>query len=336
VGWTFIDSNVYPDFPSNARAAQNFVQARIGKVDGVIAIDYFAVARILALTGPLSVPGYETVDSGNFIPNVMQVDFSGSANHKALLTALAGPLMARISALPADQWPTLLQALNELAAARHVQAYFNSDAVEGEFHRVGWTGVLNPSSSREFMMEVEDNYNGNKSNYFVERHFTVELSRRGDLLHHKVTVDLVNHEPYGLLGRSGYHVSFRFFTSDQALGLSDNLTAVRYANPAALPGLRMTDGWLPDIPCCGARGRAEFEFDTRWPLRDRGNAQIYWQKQPGTAADGAVIRWNDGNGHVFTATTQLGQDLLIGLSPTGIKIEPGQPGQAKLPTLSLE
>jgi hypothetical protein len=244
--------------------------------------------------------------------------------------------MSRISAFPADQWPALLQALNELAAARHVQAYFSNDTVEGELHRVGWSGILNPASSNEFMMEVEDNYFGNKVNYFLGRHFTVELSRRGDLLHHAVTVDLINQEPYGLEGRSSYRASFRFFVADQAMSLSDNLRAVKYPNPSPPPGLRLTDGWLPDIPCCGGRGRAVFEFDTPWPTRGRGNVQIYWQKQPGSTADGADIGWDDGNGHRFTATTQLDQDLLVKLTAAGITVQPGHPGQARLPTLSLE
>jgi hypothetical protein len=336
VGWTFIDSNVYPDFPANARAAQNFVEPRIGKVDGVISIDYFAVSRMLALTGPLPVPGFEAVDSNNFIPTVMKGELLGAADRKAIASALAGPLMSRISAFPADQWPALLQALNELAAARHVQAYFSNDTVEGELHRVGWSGILNPASSNEFMMEVEDNYFGNKVNYFLGRHFTVELSRRGDLLHHAVTVDLINQEPYGLEGRSSYRASFRFFVADQAMSLSDNLRAVKYPNPSPPPGLRLTDGWLPDIPCCGGRGRAVFEFDTPWPTRGRGNVQIYWQKQPGSTADGADIGWDDGNGHRFTATTQLDQDLLVKLTAAGITVQPGHPGQARLPTLSLE
>ena len=56
--WSFVDSNIHPDFPSNAIAAIQFVQPRIGKIDAVISMDYFTVAKMLELTGPMTVPGY--------------------------------------------------------------------------------------------------------------------------------------------------------------------------------------------------------------------------------------------------------------------------------------
>src|SRR5450759_519898 len=54
ISWSLLDSNLYPDFASNAKAALGFVQPRLGfSIDGVISIDYFTVAKILELTGPL-------------------------------------------------------------------------------------------------------------------------------------------------------------------------------------------------------------------------------------------------------------------------------------------
>ena len=335
ISWSLMDSNIYPDFPSNAQIARSFVEPRIGKIDGVISMDYYTVAKILGVTGPLAVPGFPTLDTNNFIPLVMKPDVAQAAGHKEIFSAVAGTLMSRVTTFPADQWPRLLEALNDLASKRHLQAYFNNKEVENEMNRVGWSGVVNPTSSREFMMEVEDNYYGDKANYFLDRQFTVELTRRGALLHHKITVNLTNSEPLGLEDRSTYKVSLRFFVSDQVVSLSSNLRPVRFKNPAAPSGLRLIDGWLPDIPCCGARGQAIFEFDSQWPNRDGGIVSIYWQKQPGTVSDRVDVSWNDGSGHSFTTKGDLSQDRIVYLSPSGISLLAAKPALATLPSLGL-
>jgi hypothetical protein len=336
-GWSFIDSNFFPDFPSNAKAAEGFAQPPLGThIDAVISMDYYTVAKMLELTGPLSVPGYGiTVDGNNFISEVIQDDLVAGPIHKAILSAIAGPLMDRVSTLPSDRWPALIGALNDLAAARHLQAYFNNDTVEKEIDRVGWSGALNPTGTGDYVMEVESNLGGTKANYFVTRHFTVELTRNGPTLHHKVTVDLVNNMPHVNQFGEYYRAYVRLYVGDAASSTSDNLRPVKYANPAPPAGTRLLDGWLPDVRGYGGHGQAVFEYDTPWPERDKGQDQIYWQKQPGTINDRIDVTWNDGNGHTYTVNGDLAQDRVITLTPTGVTLTPGQPAQAQLPSLSL-
>jgi hypothetical protein len=336
VSWSFVDSNIYPDFSSNARAAEQFVQPRLGfNVDAVIAMDYYTVAKMLELTGPLAVPGYGvTVDANSFVASVIQADIAGSPTHKAILGAIAGPLMERVSALPPDRWPALIQALNTLAAERHLQAYFNSDSVQKEIDRVGWSGGLILDGTPDYMMEVESNYYGNKDNYFIARHYTVVLTREGGTLHHKVTVDLANGTPYGSYVRTEYRADTRLFVSSTATHGSSNLRGVLYPNPASPPGTGFLDGWLY-VQCCNAQGSAVFEYDTPWLLQYSGVDQIYWQKQPGTLTDKVDVTWIDGSGHTYHASGDLGQDRVITLSPDGVTLTAGRPAQATLPSLSL-
>ena len=55
--WSFFDSNFFPDFPQRKRV--NASQPKLGvKIDGVIAIDYYTVAKLLEVTGPLVIPGF--------------------------------------------------------------------------------------------------------------------------------------------------------------------------------------------------------------------------------------------------------------------------------------
>jgi hypothetical protein len=335
VSWSFVDSNIYPDFGSNAVAAENFVNPRLGlKLDAVISMDYYTVAKMLELTGPITVSGFGTLTSSNFISTLIPGDIAGDARHKAALAAVAGPLMERVAALPPDRWPTLISTLNGLVGERHLQAYFNNPSTEDEIARVGWSGSLRPTGARDFMMEIESNYYGTKSNYFLTRHFTVQLARNGNLLHHTVIVDLVNNEPGGLEPRETYKADIRLYVSSNVTSASDNLTPVRYANPPSPDGTTFMDGWL-DVICCGGRGRAVFQYDTPWPSHDDGTDEVYLQKQPGTVADKIDVIWKDGFGHVYQASSAFGEDLVLRLSLTNVTVAPGHPAQASLPSLNL-
>jgi hypothetical protein len=337
VSWSLVDSNIYPDFPSNARAALNFVEPRLGiKLDGVISMDYYTVVKMLELTGPLAVPGFAvTVDSNNFISLVLGGAIAGDSAHKAILSAMSGPLMQRVSALSPDRWPALIGALNTLAAERHLQAFFARDAVESEIDRVGWSGRLILGVVQDFMMEVESNYYGDKVNYFLNRQYTVVLTRNGNVLHHQVAIDLVNNTVCGTEERTSYKANFRLYFGIKATPIYDNLRSVIYPNPPAPAGVQVLDGWLPDVRCGGGQGHGVFEYDTQWTGSTRGLYQIYWQKQPGTLSDKVDLTWNDGSGHTFRVSGDLGQDRRITLSSAGIRLAAGQPAQVTLPSLSL-
>jgi hypothetical protein len=193
---------------------------------------------------------------------------------------------------------------------------------------------VNPTGAVDYLMEVESNYNGNKANYFLSRHYTVALSHIGGTLHHQVTVDLVNTEACGSYVRTSYRADARLYIRDNASAVSDNLVPVGTANPVPTSGTRLLDGWLPETGCGGARTTAVFSYDTAWP-HDIGSGQIYWQKQPGTVSDKIDVVWSDGHGHTYTAAGDLGQDRVITFALTGVTLTPGQPALAKLPSLSL-
>jgi len=336
LSWSFIDSNFFPDFPSNALEGERFAEPYIGHIDGVISMDYYTVAKMLDLTGPLSIPGYGiTVTSSNFVPLVVQYDIDVNPAHKAILSAVAGTLMSRVATLPPSQWPALIATLNDLSSSRHLQAYFNNASVEKEIGLFGWSGALNPTSAQGYMMEVEANLGGTKANYFVVRHYTVELTRSGNTLHHRVTIDVTDNMPYSYRPGEYYSAYIRLYVSNNATNSGDNLRRVKYANPPAPAGTQMIDGWVPLIHGYGHSTRAVFNYDTPWVANGRGEAAIYWQKQPGTLADAVTVIWHDGIGHSYTVSGDLGQDRVINFSSRGVSIAAGQTAQAKLPSLSL-
>jgi hypothetical protein len=242
--------------------------------------------------------------------------------------------MERVLSLPSDRWPALISMLNGLAAERHLQAYFNDGASQAEMDRIGWSGQLNPPGYSDFLMEIESNYYGTKSNYWVSRHYSMWLKQEGNILHHGIAVDIVNNEPCGTEERTLYKSNVRVYVGANAYGLDDNLRRVRYSNPSPPSNTKLFDGWL-FVNCGGGHNQAAFQFDTPWFGHAKLPHRIYWQKQPGTAPDGIDLAWTDGSGDTYHAHSELGQDVVIKLSQGGIAIEPGHPAQATLPSVGL-
>jgi len=51
--------------------------------------------------------------------------------------------------------------------------------------------------------------------------------------------------------------------------------------------------------------------------------------------DAITVKWNDGSGHAYSSTGDLGQDRVITFSSRGVTLAAGRAAQAQLPSLSL-
>jgi hypothetical protein len=348
LGWTFVDSNFFPDFPTNAQTGMEMAQSRLGHLDGVIAIDFYTVAKMLEVTGPLAVPGYNmTLDANNFIPTIVKydidayIDNNAAIIHTAILAAAAGPLVSRITTLQSGSWPLLINALNDLAASKHMQVYFRNSDVQKNIDQFGWSAAMRNAGTTDYLMETEANLGGTKANYYVSRHYTLELTREGGTLHHKLTVDVVDDMPYAYRPNEYYQAFMRLFVSDKTTGKSVDIASrclscggPVYPPPAPPQGTQAMGGWIFMHGYGHSRG-VQFDWDTPWLPNNRGEGQIYWQKQPGTVIDKVDVVWNDGRSHTFKTSGDLGQDRVVTLGSKAVTLTPGLLGSFQFPSLSL-
>jgi len=353
LGWTFVDSNFFPDFPTNAQSGMQLAESKLGHFDGVIAIDYYAVAKMLEITGPLPVPGYNmTLTAENFIPTLVKYDVEASLSwsrtdsnpailHRAILEAASKPLVDRITKLQSGSWPLLISALNDLAAAKHLQAYFRNPDSQKAMTQFGWSAAMRNAGTTDFMMEVESNLGGTKANYYVIRHYTLELTRDGNNLHHKLSVDVRDDMPYDYRPNEYYQAYMQVYVSDKTTAKNVDLSRFPlggggpvYPPPAAPPGTQVMGGWMFEHGY-GHNRVVDFHWDTPWLPGHRGYEQIYWQKQPGTAVDKVDVIWKYDHDHTFKASGDLGQDRVITIAPSAVTLTPGQLGSFQLPSLSL-
>lgn len=356
-GWSFIDSNFFADFPTNAKKGIEFAQPRLGHIDGVIAIDYWTVARLLGVTGPIAVSKFNvTLTEANFVATVVKagldtlIDPSLYEFHKAILFATAGPLFEKIIKLQPAQWSLLTNVLNELATSHHIQVYFNDPAVEKTMIDFGWAGNMkNPwpdvknSQIRDYVMEVEANLGGTKANYYVTRHFKLELTHDRTNLHHTLQVNVTDNMPYvPYRGYDYYSVYARLLITADRTAQSSNLLhgppgfiGRTLYGPPPPQGLEQIEGWLYTRGY-GNGMTLEFNWDTPWKPNGRGEEQIYWQKQPGTINDQVDVIWNDGFGNRYQIKGDLAQDRIITVATRrGVTLTQGQIGTLQLPSLSL-
>lgn len=340
LSWSLVDSNFSPDFVVNARWAEFFAERELGVTpDGVIAVDPDAIGLALSVLGPITPPGYQVqFQSQGFAEQLYQLENGEHRlpQHKALLAALVGPMVQRISDLAPSQWPQLLAALNTAAEQRHLQVFFNDPTAEAEMARFGWAGTVNPDGAEEFMMEVEANLGGSKSNHFLSRAYDVTLSRTASSLRHRVEITLVNRTPpdqeYKGSNRN-YAGYVRLLLPERATDLSAfGLEGPRYSDPDLPPGVRMIDGWVHvDVdPTSGiGSARVSFAYDTPLPP-DSGPIDLYWQKQPGTSADTVRVTWLTAR-RTFVATGSLSTDLLVRLELQGLQLKAARDTTTALP-----
>jgi Protein of unknown function (DUF4012) len=337
-GWVFGDANFYPAFPADATAAQKLLTNETGtKVDGVVSIDPWAVADLLQITGPLTIPEYQTtVSAATFPEDVFQREEKAADNlpgRKKFFPAVADHILQSVSSLPPGQFSTLLSTLNSAVAQRHLQVYFNDATTETEMGRIGWSGdFYRPPSGTELMMEDEANFGGNKANHFLTRSYAVTLTADANKLHHKIVINEVNKTPEGYLGGRHYTCYFRFYYPADATG--GKVTGVSpIPSDETETGLQFLSGRFQiNVSQTGqGTGTVTVEYDT--PLDSiRGGTDIYWQKQPGTLNDAIAVTYTV-NGRTYKATSDLGQDRVLKLTDNGLTIVTGSTGTAGIPVL---
>lgn len=166
-----------PDFPT---AAQLFVEAlpqMIGEsVSGVIGIDPYALAAMLRLTGPISVPTWPVpIDERNVTSILLHEqyvelggargDFQGDVVRQ-VYEKLSGGAVPSPSAL--------VEALGPAVRGRRLQLYSTDRFVQDFFVRTGSAGAITTPEGDSFGI-FNQNLVGNKIDWFLQRRVDLDV-----------------------------------------------------------------------------------------------------------------------------------------------------------------
>ena len=64
--------------------------------------------------------------------------FEHARTRKQFLAAVAKNLIERLTALPADQWTKVIDAMNTAVTQKHLQVYFNDATAQSGMANFGW------------------------------------------------------------------------------------------------------------------------------------------------------------------------------------------------------
>lgn len=316
-GWYLRDANWSPDFPTAARQVEEFFRLDQGKqVDGVIALDLYALQDLLAVVGPIDLPDYhETVTAGTLLPQLWEhINASGSVTPPReqaktdYLTALAGALLLRLQQPAAVTIPTLLSALLPAVQERHVQVYMADPTLEALAtlaHADGavWDG---PGDS---LAVVDAHVSYAKMAAVVDESVALDVTigANGQVTSDVLTVTYSNN--YATLGaqrvwRELHSELFDFHTGAFISGAGIFATYVRVLTPFGstlssvqggddAPGLAQADGHSEISTYLVVRPTESRKLRVTYAPHITGVAtnryQLTVQKQPGTVAEPLVV-----------------------------------------------
>jgi hypothetical protein len=174
--------NLTPDFPAAAQAAlANYALGEHRHLDGVWAVDPFALESFLAVTGPVSVPEAGTISEHNvvaFTTNRAYSAFAGAAQRKEVLGAVAAGVFGRF--LSMDQHALArLRALGASVAEGHLRIYTEDASVEHGLSALGVDGALSVPAGDIAGVTV-NNGSGSKVDYYAQRDVTIDVQLGGD------------------------------------------------------------------------------------------------------------------------------------------------------------
>ena len=311
--WGWLDPNtdwrhlgLSPRFPETAALAAEMWEAATGeRIDGVIAVDIFVLAELLAVTGPVEVDGlvFDSETAVELLANGQYVSFFGDGRfdraaqdeRRELLSQVAD---AVLSELLAELDLDVLQALRDAGAGRHLMIWSADAELQATWSELGLTGELSPDS----MLLSIINRSGNKLDWFLRSNATVEIVEGAETDEVIVTVRVRNTAPaegqpryvVGPYRRSG--LAAGQYLGVVALTLPADATSGRVDGVDSLavvgsegPSNRVVGAWI-DVER-GASTELTFRFDvpndrssitiepaarthpTRWTLPDGANVR---------------------------------------------------------------
>lgn len=200
--WGLRDSNLSADFPTSARiaiAAYDYEFHR--RVDGVLLFSPFLIARVLQVTGPITIPAYhETITAQNLEERLHYYQLDNVAIRKEeliehvedpvlarkLFTAnLARLLMDHVRHAPPSELIAIGHTMLHALHTKDLQVYVNNPQIEALLVKYHAAAQMDRSNKRDSLYVVQANISASKASQYVRTvmHDVVTLDANGGATH---------------------------------------------------------------------------------------------------------------------------------------------------------
>jgi len=179
--WGARDANWFFDFPTSAKTVLNFLNAskmyseKNIKFDEAIGINVNVVSSLLKITGPISITGYPTINSDNFLYEVEKEKQLAKANNepypKKILQVLTPIILEKLKNLNDDQKQKLFDILKYHLDKKDIMLYSTNVVLENFFNNANVGGAvysLPQDFWGNYLAVVNANIAGGKSDAFIK------------------------------------------------------------------------------------------------------------------------------------------------------------------------
>lgn len=203
------DMNLSPDFKiSMDTFYENYekVPGQPKNFDGIIGVDTHFLSSLVSVLGPVEVPGFGTftaeTDKRCDCPQIIYalseiVDRPTNyirENRKGILGPMMKSILTKAYSAPKEVWPNLFTTGWQNVEGKHILLYFFDEKAQVAAENVNAAGrVVRPPEGSDYLMIVDTNLAGAKSNFFVNQkvEHTIDLPQNG-LLKHMVSITYEN------------------------------------------------------------------------------------------------------------------------------------------------
>jgi nucleoside-diphosphate-sugar epimerase len=193
------NSNWDPDFSKSVRTFDDiYFKIKGETIDGYIAVDLQFAESLLRVTGPVFLSSYnEDITAENLDERAQYYsgfDYKdGSQDKKSFLAVLGGKMLESIFSLDKKDMSKLSEEVVKSLNQRHLQVYFANNPINAILKEKMWDGSL-VDTDGDYLMVVNANLGGTKSNYYVENSMNYEVSSltRDGVLRATLTLEYKN------------------------------------------------------------------------------------------------------------------------------------------------
>ena len=284
--WTIEDTGWWPDFPTSAAEIRRvFALQNGGDIDGVVALTEDALARVIGVIGPITVPGYEKpVTEEGFAQRVLyEVELKRPLDtpRKNFLIQLSDIVFDRLFNLPADQVPGVARALGAAAEAGDVQVWFADGSRQAAVRDTRVSGRLPDPGDGDYLSIVDANFSPGKANADLYRYatYTVRRTTDGALRGH---LEIVVRNDGDRSAVNPYYASYLRVYAPLGAKLLDE-SGGQIDQGRAVDGPYQVFGrYVHVLP--HEETTVVFEYELP-PSVARGGYHLRWDRQPGTERD---------------------------------------------------
>jgi Protein of unknown function (DUF4012) len=312
--WQLSDAGWSPDFPTSAAQVLAFYRLATGvQPAGVIAVDPDALAGVLRVLGPVSVPNYpQQVTAADTLLQLNRIVNEPGQPGKAFLPPFGAAMVRALLGTNVSQFASVAQTLGAAVAGKHVLVDVADSALQRLVDNADAAGRVQADTGGDSLLVDDANLSAGKEDLFVQRSFALDARVSTDgTVHDHLTLTYTNSAPQNDIDRplvesggGAYRDYLRILVPADAV--VDGITVSQGGAPAAplspdsiemLSG-RKAIGVFVVVP----RGATiALALDEHSHLDSAGRYRLAWEKQNNamdwpvkvsvTGASGRVQEW---------------------------------------------